>query len=73
LLGRCSTTLAKPLTLLALVIFEIESYFMPGPLGPLLFLFVLPCVAGIKGMHHHTQTWVEMEFQKLFTLATLNP
>jgi hypothetical protein len=47
LLSRCSTSWTT-LTVLSLsVIFETESHFMPGPARNVIFLFVLPCIAGM--------------------------
>jgi hypothetical protein len=44
--------------LYALVIFEIGSHFMPGPASTAI-LFVLPHKAGMTGMHHHTQPFID--------------
>jgi hypothetical protein len=45
LLSRHATILTTPTALLALVIFEIQSYFMPRPAWITILLFVLPFVA----------------------------
>jgi hypothetical protein len=31
-----------------------------------ILLFVLPCIAGMTGVHHCVQTLVEMEFKSFF-------
>jgi hypothetical protein len=35
----------------------------------MIFLFVLSCIVGITGMHHHTQPLVEMGLANVFALA----
>jgi hypothetical protein len=65
LLGRCSTTSAVPPAPLALVIFEIGSCFMSWPVWTIIFLFVLPHVAGITGTYHHAQPLVEVDMDSL--------
>jgi hypothetical protein len=37
----------------------------------IILLFVLPQVAGMTGVHHHTQSLVEMGSNKLFAQAGL--
>jgi hypothetical protein len=50
----------------ALVIFEIRSCFMTRPAWTLIFLFVLPHVAGITDTHHHDQSLIEMRSHEFF-------
>jgi hypothetical protein len=60
LLGRCSTTWATPPALSALIVFEIGSCFMPESGWTVIFLFVLPCIAGMTGMYHCAYPLIEM-------------
>jgi hypothetical protein len=50
----------------ALAIFEIGSHFMPRPSLTVIFLFVLPCTAGMTGVHHSIKPLVEMGSYNLF-------
>jgi hypothetical protein len=43
-----------------LVTFEIMFYSMSKPAWTTILLFVLPCVAGMRGVCHRTQPLVEM-------------
>jgi hypothetical protein len=74
LLGRHSMTWVTPSVLFALVIFEIgvSLYAMASQRGPVL-LFVLPHIAGMTGVHHHTHPLIEMGSHKLFGLVCLKP
>jgi hypothetical protein len=45
---------------LALVIFEIGSHFIRGTTWTTIFLLLLPCVAGMIGICHHTLPLIEM-------------
>jgi hypothetical protein len=42
------------------VIFDIGSCLMPGPSWTIIFLFVLPCIAGMTGTCHHAQSLVKI-------------
>jgi hypothetical protein len=55
LLGRCSTTWATPPAVFMLITFEMWSHFIPGPAWTAIFLFMLPYVAGMIGVHHCAQ------------------
>jgi ABC-type microcin C transport system permease subunit YejE len=66
LLGSHFTTWAVPPTLFVLVILEIQFHFMPRPAWTEILLSVLPCGAGVTGVHHHTQPLVEMGSGRLF-------
>jgi hypothetical protein len=52
-----------------LVLFEIGSCFIPGPSWTIIFLFVLPHVAGMTSMSHQSLALVEMGRHELFCLA----
>jgi hypothetical protein len=54
-----------------LIILKKESGFMPGLPFTTILLFVLPCLVGMKGAHHHPQPLVEMGFWELFGWASL--
>jgi hypothetical protein len=61
-----------PPALLALVIFEIGSHFMPGLAWTVILPFMLPCRAKMTGgCHHIPLLLVEMGSQKFFTQAGL--
>jgi hypothetical protein len=38
-----------------------------------IFLFVLPYIAGMTGMHYHAQPFVEMMSHEYFAQASLEP
>jgi hypothetical protein len=58
-------------SLFVLLIFEIGSHFMPRLIQITIVLFVLPCIARMTSVYHHTQSLVEMESPKLFAQAGL--
>jgi hypothetical protein len=71
LLGRTLSLEPCPPTLQPfLVIFKIRSCFMHRPAWTSI-LFVLSCVAGMAGAHHHAQPLKEMEPHHFFALAGL--
>jgi hypothetical protein len=61
----------EAITLLELVIFEVGPCFMHGRAWTSNLLSMLPCVAVMAGMYHHTQSQVEMGCHELFTPAAL--
>jgi hypothetical protein len=54
--------------LLALFVgyFDIGSCFILGLAWTVILLFVLSCVAGMTGVHHHIQPLLEMESCEVF-------
>jgi hypothetical protein len=71
LLGRCSTTQATPPALFALVIFEMGSYFIPGPDWTTVLLFVVLCVAGMTGTYIVPSHWLRWRLSELLAQACL--
>jgi hypothetical protein len=71
--GRRYTTWAMPPALFALVIFELESSFMPRLTWTVTLLFVLPCASGLTGVHYGTQSLLEMRSCEFFTQADFEP
>jgi hypothetical protein len=57
LLGRFNSNWTMPSTLFVLVILELGSHFMPGPLSSYL---CFPMQLGMIGAYHHTQPLIEM-------------
>jgi hypothetical protein len=65
LFGRRSTTRAVPLALSILVVWGIRFHFMPRCAWTVIFLFVLPQVAGTTGARCCAQPLVETGSHKL--------
>jgi hypothetical protein len=71
--GRCSTTWAIPPFLFALAIYEIGSHFYSGQPGLPSSYFMLPALAGIIGVYHHTQLFpLRCSFMNLLFGVALN-
>jgi hypothetical protein len=62
-----------PPALFALVIFDIESSFLPGPAWTVILLFTLPAIAGMTGVHYSSHLLAEMESSELFAWAGFDP
>jgi hypothetical protein len=72
LLGR-SSIVEHNSRIYSLVIFEIESYFLPRPDWTMILLFQAYAVAGTTNIHHHRQPLIEIESQEFFAQAGLKP
>jgi hypothetical protein len=57
----------------ALVIFDIESHFLPELAWISILLFMFPAIAGMTGMYHHKQVLVEMRSHELLPSHTQWP